>query len=124
MSPSESKATGYLTVCLYQEGERSYRLVHRLVMDAFGGNCPEGKEVDHVDRNRKNNGFKNLRYVTKFENCHNITCKGYSFNKESGKWVARITVGHKPTYLGRFDTPEEARAAYVAAKQKLGVPNF
>ena len=41
--------------------------VHRMVMDAFVGPCPENMTVDHIDRNRKNNELKNLRYATKEE---------------------------------------------------------
>lgn len=41
-------------------------LFHRLVMK-----CPEGKEVDHIDRNRWNNCKSNLRIVSHLENMGN-----------------------------------------------------
>lgn len=42
--------------------------VHRLVMAAFIGPCPEGKEVCHRDGNASNNALSNLYYGTRSEN--------------------------------------------------------
>jgi hypothetical protein len=36
-----------------------------------------------------------------------------------GKFQAQITVNGKNRYLGMFETPEAAHAAYVAAKRNL-----
>lgn len=40
-------------------------LVHKLVMLAFRGECPEGHEVNHKDGNYTNNVLRNLEYRTK-----------------------------------------------------------
>ncbi len=63
-----SHVGGYVQVCLYKEGVKRYAYVHRLVMEAFVGPCPDGYEVDHMDRNKGNNTVANLRYVTRKEN--------------------------------------------------------
>lgn len=47
--------------------------VHRLVLEAFVGECPEGFECDHIDRNRSNNCLQNLRWITIFENRRRAT---------------------------------------------------
>jgi hypothetical protein len=44
---------------------------------------------------------------------------GVSFHKASGKWCAAIQSGGKRRYLGLFDTPETAGAAYKAAKASV-----
>lgn len=57
-------SSGYQMLSL---GGRS-RLVHRLVLVAFRGPCPEGLECAHLDGNRFNNALANLVWVTKTEN--------------------------------------------------------
>lgn len=43
--------------------------IHRLVYEAFSGErIPPEKYVDHIDGNRANNAFENLRLVTQSEN--------------------------------------------------------
>lgn len=59
---------GYQVVQLWQDGRPKMRLVHRLVAEAFLGPVPEGREVNHKDGNKRNNGNANLEYVTHSEN--------------------------------------------------------
>lgn len=46
-------------------------LLHRLVYEAYKGEIPEGMEIDHIDRNKRNNNPDNLRVVTRSENLLN-----------------------------------------------------
>lgn len=53
------------------------RLIHRLITS-----CPEGFEVDHINRNTLDNRRENLRIVTKSENLKNrasYSNTGYKF---------------------------------------------
>ena len=58
---------------IYLQGKQRY--VHRLVAETFVENDdPETKkEVDHIDRDRSNNRFDNLRWVTRSTNLRNKT---------------------------------------------------
>lgn len=46
----------------------SSKAIHRLVLHAFLGPCPEGQEVNHIDADRTNNNRPNLEYVSHSEN--------------------------------------------------------
>lgn len=59
---------GYEMIC-YAYKQTTY--VHRLVYEAFKGEIPEGMQIDHIDRNKRNNNPDNLRVVTRSENCNN-----------------------------------------------------
>jgi len=41
--------------------------------------------------------------------------KGYCFDKAKGKYRAQISINGKNKYLGLYNTPEQARAAYLEA---------
>ncbi len=59
---------GYLRVGLYLNNIELKYLVHRLIALAFLGECPEGKEVNHIDGVKAHNWVTNLEYVTRSEN--------------------------------------------------------
>jgi hypothetical protein len=52
---------------LIQLGARKY-YVHRLVLEAFVGPCPDGMECRHLDGNPSNNRLDNLAWGTHSEN--------------------------------------------------------
>ena len=63
------------------------------------------------------NNIENLRVVTHQENQFNRKSKGYHWNKQNKKWRALIRVNGKQKHLGCFDLEEDARNAYLAAKE-------
>lgn len=64
LSLKTHKRTGYVGV----EIAGRDTLVHRLVLAAFVGPCPSGRESAHGDGVRSNNQLSNLRYATRAEN--------------------------------------------------------
>lgn len=65
------KRHGYLEVSLSKNGKQKYFKIHRLVGFAFVDGWFEGAEIDHIDTNRENNIWINLKWVTHKENCNN-----------------------------------------------------
>jgi len=51
-------------------------LVHRLVLEAFVGPCPDGMECRHLDSDPLNNHVGNLRWGTPKENADDRTSNG------------------------------------------------
>ena len=81
------------------------------------------KDKDDLPKNQYNN-IENLRVVTSQENHFNTKAKGYYWHKQRQKWQAQIQVNGKHKYLGCFDLEEDARQAYLTAKEKLHIiPN-
>jgi hypothetical protein len=76
------------------------------------------KEIDHINGIRTDNRILNLRSVTRNQNQWNRqTAKGYYWYKRDKKWKSKIYVNNKEINLGTYNTEEEARNAYLAAKQ-------
>ena len=67
LKPGRS-STGYFHVVLCRNGKSKICSVHRLVMKAFVGPCPDGMEVNHKNGIKSDNSFSNLEYITKSEN--------------------------------------------------------
>lgn len=60
---------GYREIPFCINGNFVYKYVHRLVAECWLPPKPgEDYEIDHIDRNRANNNYKNLRWVTHLEN--------------------------------------------------------
>lgn len=68
MKPIKKK-TGYMEVCLRRsDGTPTYKLVHRLVAQAFCEISNEECEVNHKNGNKEDNRAENLEWVSHDEN--------------------------------------------------------
>lgn len=106
---------------------RVYR-AHRLAWLVVHGQWPS-KVIDHINGNRLDNRAANLRDVSISENHQNQAnpkCAnpylGVSWQESRKKWRADICVGRVQRTIGRFDTKEAARDAYLEAKRQLHIP--
>ena len=118
--PAGSTKPGYVRVSLDQQ----FYAAHRLIWVWMTGEDPGALEVDHIDRDRQNNRWDNLRLATVSQNRMNCAVKsrsglpkGVKHNK--GRFGARIVVDKVDHWLGTFDTPEEAHQAYCSAAADL-----
>ena len=77
-------------------------------------------EIDHICGARPlDNRIENLRILNSQQNkCNNLHwVKGYNFDKRRNKYKTQIKINGKIKHIGCYDTPEEAREAYVNAKK-------
>lgn len=96
----QRNSNGYLKVGLYYPGANQFakqRTIHTLVLEAFNGPRPPGKEVRHKDGVRQNNRHDNLIWGTRKENMqdaigHGTTARGErcNFSKLSEAEVLEI----------------------------------
>lgn len=84
---------GYPNVQLQCNGKKKRRLrVHRLVLEAFVGECPKGMECNHKDSNRTNNHISNLEWITHKENVQHSIKMGL-FQRGEDSCTAKLKNG-------------------------------
>lgn len=116
-----SNSDGYLVIWLHGRLYKAHRLAWLYVI----GEWPT-HEVDHEDRNRSNNRWRNLRHATKSSNQHNACArnpasgvKGVYWHPPSGKWQVRITLNKRQKSGGYFNNVEDAKLAAMALRTNL-----
>jgi len=96
---------------------------HRVAWAVQTGEWP-ADEIDHIDGNRGNNRFANLRAANRSQNNQNVRrskantsgVKGVHWYKQRRKWQAYIAVANKNITLGYFDSIEAAAAKVAQAR--------
>jgi hypothetical protein len=100
---------------------------HRLAWLYVTGAWPTF-HIDHINGDKADNRIANLRDVDRNMNLQNIKrapahsksgLLGASFHSSTGRWASRVYAAGRQRSLGLFDSPEEAHAAYLAAKRRL-----
>jgi hypothetical protein len=102
-------------------------LMHDLLMLWAYGEPPQGKKVDHRNRDGLDNRLRNLRYATSSQNNANKLkrsdntsgYKGVFWHKRAKKWMAQLGYQNKLHYLGLFASKKEAALAYNEAAEQL-----
>ena len=121
---SYSDQSPYAATRMIVGGKSQQVRLHIEVLRQHGIAVPKGMATDHINRNSLDNRFENLRVVTYSENAINCDrgdkTKGVYLKKDkfrNSMYEAMICVDGKRVYLGYFCTKEEAREAYIEAKQ-------
>jgi hypothetical protein len=98
---------------------------HRLAWFFVTGEWPLGW-LDHINGDRQDNRYSNLREATTSENQQNRKMQTYSKSGMIGvrrsygsRWRAMIIIDGRRIYLGAFATKDEAHAAYIKKKSEI-----
>lgn len=100
---------------------------HRIVWIYMTGSWPVD-QIDHINGDRSDNRFSNLREVNNSDNSKNQKVRvdnesgiaGVRFRKDCGKWQARVSVNGNRVSLGHFDDIKSAELARLEANIKYG----
>lgn len=114
---------GYLTIGIDATRYRAARIAF-LYME---GVMPD-EFIDHINHNRLDDRWLNLRPVSHIENSRNhcsskANTSGYTgvvWYKRDSCWQAKITVDYKTLHLGYFKDKDKAIGARKAANIKYG----
>lgn len=101
---------GYLQIGLWLDGQKSFK-VQRLVLAAFVGPCPDGREAAHGNGVRIDNRLVNLRWATQEEN-------------EADKWIHGTMPTNSALCAGDIDRIFDLhanRCTKVAIANRFGV---
>lgn len=101
-------------------------LAHRVIWKMMTGLEPD--EVDHINGDRLDNRWENLRAVARAHNAKNkglwsrntSGAYGVSWDKARHRWQVTIKSGGRLVHLGRFVSFDDAVAARKTAERNLG----
>ena len=114
---------GYLIIRINEINYQAHKLAYIYVY----GEAPND-DIDHINRNTKDNRICNLRSVSRSDNLINNPIlsnntsgiRGVSFDKRLKKWHAYIKKNYKRINLGLFEDIKEATLARKTAEKNLG----
>jgi len=112
----QSFRNNYYCIGLYSDGKQIKYDIHRLVAIAFCDNNDNLNVVDHIDRNKHNNLYSNLRWVSSSTNNKNAKLRirnnfgynGVHYSNKKEKWIASYNDLNKVRHRKSFNTKEEA----------------
>lgn len=108
---------GYHVVKLARDAKKTSMRVHRLVLEAFVGVCPDGMEGCHNDGSPVNNHLDNLRWDTRSANSHDAIRHGV--HPEASK--THCPAGHPYSQVNTYVSPRgkrTCRTCRLASKRR------
>lgn len=117
-----ASVSGYRSGCLFDQCQFAHRVVWAIMTNAWP------VEIDHINGNRQDNRWINLREASHASNQKNYPTPksntsgvmGVYWAKDVNKWRATIRANGKKVCLGSYDGFDDAVAAQMAARAEFG----
>jgi len=117
------KENGYRVISFRYKMYGAHRLAFLMMEGALPSDC-----VDHINGNRSDNRWENLRHATRVMNSRNLGrsaantsgITGVHWHKRTGTWQSHIMIDGKSKFLGYFKTIFDAAAARLSANNAHG----
>ena len=131
-SPRRRVRVGFLAGAVTPSGyiaigvDRKVYRAHILAWMYMTGELPDG-HIDHIDGDRSNNAWSNLRIATRSQNAANSRTatsntsgvKGVFWCKSTKKWSCNLRRNGVVAYRASFDTLEQAAAAVMVERERI-----
>ncbi len=111
---------GYLNIAYQGTKYQQHRVIWLMCVGSWPNDC-----IDHINGIKTDNRLENLREFTQRENSQNQyrhragKLPGCYFDKSNQRWRAQLQIEGEHKHIGRFDTEQEAHAAYMAALKQF-----
>ena len=106
----------FMTVNLTLDDKHYKRKINVLVANAYIENVNNYKYVIHIDGNKKNNNFENLKWNKtsrqKLLHRNKNNCKGVHYDSKYNYYVARTKFENKNIHIGTYKNKTDALRAY------------
>lgn len=124
----------YPTVRMKLSGKKYHKMVHKMVAEAFLGECPQGMQVNHKNGIKTDSSASNLEYCTPAQNMAHAYRMGLlkmpnhehkgcvHWNKKQRRWRAQIDYQKHRYFLGSFLKRESAQKALSKKIRQLNLP--
>ena len=120
-------SNGYYFVNLSKNSKQKINKIHQLVAKHFIPNINNENCIDHINNNKLDNTFSNLRWCTTQQNSFNASLskkntsgiKGITWNNRMNKWKSQIKFNYKLIHLGYYDDINDAKKERQTKANKL-----
>lgn len=97
--------------------------VHRVIWFYQTGQWPD-QDIDHIDGDRSNNAWSNLRACSRAQNLQNMKAKNPQSGfkgvvRRGGSYMVRLRANKQTYHVGSFSSAKEAAEAYDQAALQL-----
>jgi hypothetical protein len=114
--------SGYYDAFINLKGVVTRVMIHKVVAECWLGDIPEGYEIDHIDRNSRNNHYSNLRYITYNKIC--ISKPVTIVNSITKEKLCFKSISEASNYIAEYYSKEKDHVRSKMKKRRSRIFDF